>query len=447
MKKGQAAIIGIVAVVAFVALILLMQSANTGDATRTRARRTSEPTMSATECQSVNVEFHSLTLQIKQRLAKLKIISRQMQFLINKKVFLTPIAKKLTDEEVAELLLPDEDGNTLADLIRLGEIVQIGDDYYEKKGLIQTAITDKIAVLKEESLSIQAQVTQLKARMLDLYASYERCVTITLCPPCPGDSEATVQSICLSDRRSLAAAVTQIDALIVDILIEYERFFGVFRELELKIDVWAKAIIAGTDEEIPVHYQNVITLQQKLVQHFKAVAQIHAEFVKVQRSVAVLEQELTVCLKRRCPDCEEDSYVSVGQRDRLVSVPRDEVAIRTAEPVSQSCEDVCAQQGMSTQPPSSSSIFQQVQQHRCVSGARIGLPRATIGSCTCYGEPKITIDFTRPVCRNTPCGDVPCDGEASCPCPDKPNCVLTVKCGFQWKHAGEYSYKATTGAI
>jgi len=440
MKKGQVAIIGVVALVAFVALVLFMQTAYTGDATRTRAR-SSAPQMSATECQQKSVELHATILQIKQKTVQYNKIMARLRMLLNKLEFLAPIARPLTEEEKREFLALDEETRE-----KITDIIQIGDDYYKNIGLMKTTILEKITALEIEALSIKAQITQLRATMIDVYASVERCITLTMCPPCPGKSEATVQSICMTDKRRFAAAVTQIDALIVDMIIQWEKYTEITREVKVTIDLWINATIAGTDEEIPIYQQKVMTLKQQLIQYQKAALKIHAEFIKVHRSISVLEQELKVCLKRRCPEC-EDSAISIGQQDRLVSMPREQVAVRTSEPVSVSCEDVCSQRGMSTRPPSSSSIFQQIQQYRCVSGARIGMQTANVGQCTCYGTPQINVDQTRPVCKNTPCGDVPCDGEASCPCPDKPNCVLTVRCTWGgWKEIQPYAYQPVLGA-
>jgi len=261
-----------------------------------------------------------------------------------------------------------------------------------------------------------------------------------------------VESVCLTDRRSFKAAITQIDALIVDIFIQWEKYLEITREVKLTIDLWIKAKVAGTEEEIPVHIQKIQTLKQKWVQYKKAALKLHAEMLKVIRQVSVREQEVKVCLKRRCRDCPMTSMpvsepmVSMP-RERVVSMPREQtqVAVRTAEPAD--CGTLCSQRGMSTQPPSSSGIMSQLQQYRCVSGANIKMQTATIGQCKCYGQPQININQARPICKNTPCGDVPCDGQAQCPCPDKPNCVLTVTCSWGgWREIKPFTYQPILGA-
>ncbi len=112
---------------------------------------------------------------------------------------------------------------------------------------------------------------------------------------------------------------------------------------------------------------------------------------------------------------------------------------QVTSPVQPSC---ACPQGTSTQPPSSQSILQYLNQFTCVSGASINVKGTKTGSCpVCYAQPQITINQQKPVCQ-TPCGPVECGGGTSCPCPDKPNCVLTASCGWGgWKEVGEFKYQ------
>lgn len=105
------------------------------------------------------------------------------------------------------------------------------------------------------------------------------------------------------------------------------------------------------------------------------------------------------------------------------------------------CEELCAERGLSTQPVDHSQfIMSQLQQQQCVSGARISSKGTTTLKgpdieCKCYSKepPQINVDTTPPVCQ-TPCGGVQCGSSTSCPCPDKPNCVLTASCAWKgWK--------------
>ncbi|RMD57868.1 hypothetical protein D6825_02710 [Candidatus Woesearchaeota archaeon] len=111
------------------------------------------------------------------------------------------------------------------------------------------------------------------------------------------------------------------------------------------------------------------------------------------------------------------------------------------EPVD--CSKACAERGMSTSKPSSSSILSQLERYRCVSGASIRLSKATVGSCTCYGTPKLFVNQEKPVCKSTPCGDVPCDEQRQCTVGDT---KVTVSCTWKgWKELGEYSYSPVVG--
>ena len=444
MKKGQLAIIGIVAVVAVVALILFMQLEKTGDATRTRARRASAPTMSATECEQKSIEFHSATLELKQQLVNYQKVNLRIAQ-VQRMLIATdiPILRPLTEEEEQAFReLDPETQESMAD------IIEINDQFFEVEGVAALAMMEKLTALEAEALSIKAKITQLRSRVADVYLSVERCITLTFCPPCPGESEATVQSICLSDKRRFAAAVTQLDVLVVDVLVQWELYRESTREITTILQMWVDAKVAGNDEDIPVFIQQIQTQKQQLIQYQQAALRIHAEFVQLRRQLAIREQEVKACLTRKCPDCEEDSYVAVSQRDRMVSMPREptQVAVRTGETVTD-CESVCAQQGMSTQPPSSASIMQQLNQYVCVSGASIGMQTMQSGQCMCYGQPQINVNTKVPVC-NTPCGPVECNSEKQCPCPDKPNCVLTARCTWGgWREIRPYQYKPVIGTV
>jgi hypothetical protein len=105
-----------------------------------------------------------------------------------------------------------------------------------------------------------------------------------------------------------------------------------------------------------------------------------------------------------------------------------------------SCEELCAERGLSTQPVDHSNfIMEQLSKHSCVSGARITM-KGTLSltgavNCKCYSKepPSINVDTNPPVCQ-TPCGPVTCGQSAQCPCPDRPNCVMTASCGWKgWK--------------
>jgi hypothetical protein len=107
-----------------------------------------------------------------------------------------------------------------------------------------------------------------------------------------------------------------------------------------------------------------------------------------------------------------------------------------------SCEELCAERGMSTKEADHSKfIMDYLSKYSCVSGARITM-KGTLSitgaaNCKCYSRdpPSINVDSTPPVCQ-TPCGPVTCGQSAQCPCPDRPNCVLTASCswnGWKWQ--------------
>jgi len=121
-----------------------------------------------------------------------------------------------------------------------------------------------------------------------------------------------------------------------------------------------------------------------------------------------------------------------------VSQPQTSIQIPSAsQPVD--CESFCASKGMSPQKPSSSSILQQLQQYRCVSGASIKMSSASGQGCVCYSQPQIQINSQPPVCPSQ-CGPVPCDGSLSCSCGER--CTLTVRCIWGgWKEIKEFTYQ------
>ncbi len=144
--------------------------------------------------------------------------------------------------------------------------------------------------------------------------------------------------------------------------------------------------------------------------------------------------------------------VSVGGQPPVQPPPAPQIPIEIVplELVSQpqpapvkSCPELCAERGMGTSPVDHSQyIMTFLQQYSCVSGASIKA-KGTLtltGSgieCKCYPKdaPEISVSTQPPVCQ-TPCGPVSCGQSAQCPCPDKPNCVLTASCswgGWKWE--------------
>ena len=210
------------------------------------------------------------------------------------------------------------------------------------------------------------------------------------------------------------------------------------------------------DRKLWIFQKNVWTLKKLLIKirlklklKMEAYSELHVRVKKHLDVVITLDGQLKDCFRRRCvTDCPQTAAPS-GTIPRVrdaISVPgiRDQIALPQT---TVDCETVCAKKGMSTQKAPSSGILAELQQYRCVSGASIKMKRATIGSCTCYSKPSISINKKKPICKNTPCGDVQCDGQAKCPCPDKPNCTLTVKCTWGgWEEIKAYQYAPIIGA-
>ncbi len=110
-------------------------------------------------------------------------------------------------------------------------------------------------------------------------------------------------------------------------------------------------------------------------------------------------------------------------------------------PTPKSCEELCKERGLTTQQQDFGQfILSQLQQYRCVSGASIRMKGTLTLSgegfqCKCYSKdnPEVIVNQEKPIC-DTPCGRVPCDGSAQCPCPGKENCILTATCTWGgWK--------------
>ena len=176
--------------------------------------------------------------------------------------------------------------------------------------------------------------------------------------------------------------------------------------------------------------------------------------IKLKQSLKIwikMDGDLKSCIRDNCiTDCPQTYVPSTRPRTggavrmpeprTAVTTPREPQISTPREQAPQDCETVCGKKGMSTSKPSSSSILSQLQQYRCVSGASIKISGTRSGNCTCYGKAQISINKKKPICK-TKCGPVECDGQASCPCPDKPNCTLTVKCTWGgWKEIKAYQY-------
>lgn len=120
------------------------------------------------------------------------------------------------------------------------------------------------------------------------------------------------------------------------------------------------------------------------------------------------------------------------------SLPPTTTSLPTYQPpASKSCAETCSSIGMYyPQPDYASSIQAQLSGEVCVSGATITIRKVGKDSCTCYpAAPEVTVDRTKPICRDTFCGDVPC-GETRT-CQPEPNAAYSATCTWEgWSISG-----------
>ncbi|HLC66911.1 MAG TPA: hypothetical protein VJK52_04690, partial [Candidatus Nanoarchaeia archaeon] len=82
-----------------------------------------------------------------------------------------------------------------------------------------------------------------------------------------------------------------------------------------------------------------------------------------------------------------------------------------------SCSETCSSIGMyNMQPDYTSYIQSQLSSVECVSAVRVTVRTTSKDGCTCYPRnPEVAVsDSTKPVCRDTFCGDVPCGETRTC---------------------------------
>jgi len=333
---------------------------------------------------------------------------------------------------------------------------------YTKKTTIKAELT-KLTV---EAMMIKLELTQMTASVHDLQLQVVRCHFEKLCPPCPGQPPV-VQAECDYISVKLKEMLAQIDVIILDIHAEWEKYEKTtFKWMEKIEEEWQilfhlynvtnETTIAGipvaqylTDNNatnltmaLNGSRKNIKKIKLELEQYKKKALDLHVEMVRIVARFRDAEAEVLRCIRRKCPQCPRvsipDRYVTTP-RDRVVTGPTPtEPLVTTGPQIDQvvDCNQLCAQQGaFSTQQQDwSQHILSFLQGYRCVSGARITHSVLRGAGCVCYSTqpPQISVDQTPPVCRGTPCGDVPCDGSAQCSC--GPDCTMTVNCRWQgWR--------------
>lgn len=112
-----------------------------------------------------------------------------------------------------------------------------------------------------------------------------------------------------------------------------------------------------------------------------------------------------------------------------------------------SCEEACAAHDFSAiQQDFTAEVESILNSVSCVSSYQMQIQQARVGNCDCFPNipPQITFDHTPPICKDTVCGDVPCNGEASCQ--TGPNETTTVRCNWGgWQKEALYQYRPILG--
>ena len=135
-----------------------------------------------------------------------------------------------------------------------------------------------------------------------------------------------------------------------------------------------------------------------------------------------------------CPTNCANGCTEVGGQDDIVCYS-----------CTQTCEEVCKEHGYtSADNDYSEAIEADLQAFSCVSGVRITLQTANIGSCTCTGSYDIVVDETPPSCTNTPCGTVACGEKTTC---TVDNTTHTVDCTWNgWEQIGANAFAPRYGS-
>src|SRR3989344_4731435 len=109
------------------------------------------------------------------------------------------------------------------------------------------------------------------------------------------------------------------------------------------------------------------------------------------------------------------------------------------------CNSYCAKQSMSPSLPDYSSYLRSyLTPYSCVSSARIGIRTTSYANCKCSpNQPEVTLDRTPPICKGTPCGDVPCGQSKDCSCGER--CTTHVSCDWGGWQIGAQSATPIVG--
>ena len=107
------------------------------------------------------------------------------------------------------------------------------------------------------------------------------------------------------------------------------------------------------------------------------------------------------------------------------------------------CSKYCPSKGYATaQPDFTDAIESQLNQKSCVKSVRITLASDwRTADCYCYStqNPTITFDETKPICPDTPCGDVSCEETETCT--DAEDMTMEITCNWEgWKKVATYGY-------
>ena len=144
--------------------------------------------------------------------------------------------------------------------------------------------------------------------------------------------------------------------------------------------------------------------------------------------VCVLEGDCYSCLVVQCPGgTSKDKGECQSSCDGTCEVAASQHGVDCWQ-CKLDCNQTCAQNGYNPgETDYTNQILAELNGYQCVSGAGISITTATIGDCFCTKDPVIDVDTTPPVCRGTPCGDVECNGSATC---SEGNTTFTVTCNW-----------------
>lgn len=290
---------------------------------------------------------------------------------------------------------------------------------------------EEITKLKKEALSIKSELKQLHAKMQSLSVDAQHCQMIILCPLCPGEEGERIKGKCDIYSVKIDEFMAEIDALLLDIHVNWELY-----EKETVTNLLIFEQLAN--DSLRTNVSNLTTTIihasfKKLEKHQKAALDIHLGIIKLRAKWKSIMVEFIRCVTRNCDECKKSKVKPITvPKDKATAISTPEVTdLVQTEPIHKSCSELCADKNLLPKAQDWTSFVEKtLNSKECVKQARIDLGKIVKygEECICYPQTPPKIDFSGKMECDSPCGVVPCNGEASCPCPGRENCVLTVKC-------------------